>query len=144
MRTAWLLRGPGEYDAFERVQTEIPAADADRIVVKVRAFGLNRSELFSRRGMSSPDFSFPRVLGLECVGEVLDPWRLGSSDGRARDGDDGRHGAQLRRRLRDPRRRSSHPGVPGEAGDPLGPPGRDRGDLQHRVGHDAEGHHPPE
>ena len=39
----------------------------------MHAFGRNRSELFSRRGMSSSDFSFPRILGLECVGVVDDP-----------------------------------------------------------------------
>lgn len=42
-------------------------------VLKVEGFGLNRSELFSRRGLSSSDFSYPRVLGLECSGYVIDP-----------------------------------------------------------------------
>lgn len=41
------------------------------MLVKNRAFGLNRSEWFTRRG-DSPSVKFPRVLGIECVGEVVD------------------------------------------------------------------------
>jgi NADPH:quinone reductase-like Zn-dependent oxidoreductase len=40
--------------------------------IHVRAFGLNRSELFTRQG-HSPSVQFPRVLGIECVGVVDDP-----------------------------------------------------------------------
>lgn len=39
--------------------------------IGVRAFGLNRSELFTRQG-HSPSVRFPRVLGIECVGVVDD------------------------------------------------------------------------
>ena len=39
--------------------------------IRVEAFGLNRSELFTRQG-HSPSVTFPRVLGIECVGEVDD------------------------------------------------------------------------
>jgi NADPH:quinone reductase-like Zn-dependent oxidoreductase len=35
----------------------------------VRAFGLNRSELFTRQGYS-PGVQFPRILGIEAVGTV--------------------------------------------------------------------------
>lgn len=73
MQKVWLLRGPGGVDAFELVQRPRPAPKPGWALIEVAAFGLNRSELFSRRGMSSPDFAFPRVLGLECVGTVLDP-----------------------------------------------------------------------
>ena len=38
--------------------------------MRVRAFGLNRSELVTRRGGSGDAVRFPRVLGIECVGEV--------------------------------------------------------------------------
>ena len=70
---AWQLDGPGTTDAFRLVERPTPTAPDGHVVVAVGAFGLNRSELFSRRGMSSPDFTFPRVLGLECVGRVHDP-----------------------------------------------------------------------
>lgn len=38
-------------------------------LVKVRGFGINRSEVYTRNG-ESPDVKFPRVLGIECVGEI--------------------------------------------------------------------------
>ncbi|KAH7916863.1 GroES-like protein, partial [Leucogyrophana mollusca] len=48
-----------------------PSARAGHVLIRVRAFGLNRSELFTRQG-HSPGIEFPRVLGIECVGEVKD------------------------------------------------------------------------
>ncbi|KAF7966545.1 hypothetical protein HWV62_37888 [Athelia sp. TMB] len=49
-----------------------PTPKAGHVLIRIRAFGLNRSELFTRQGMS-PGLEFPRVLGIECVGEVKDP-----------------------------------------------------------------------
>ena len=37
--------------------------------MRVRAFGVNHSEIFTRQGLS-PSVSFPRILGIECVGTV--------------------------------------------------------------------------
>ena len=39
------------------------------VLIRVRAFGLNRGELYTRLG-HSPTVRFPRVLGIECAGEV--------------------------------------------------------------------------
>jgi NADPH:quinone reductase-like Zn-dependent oxidoreductase len=39
------------------------------VLIKIKAFGLNRSELFTRQG-HSPGVPFPRIQGIECVGEV--------------------------------------------------------------------------
>jgi NADPH2:quinone reductase len=39
------------------------------VLIRVKAFGLNRSEMFTRQG-HSPSVKFPRVLGIECVGIV--------------------------------------------------------------------------
>jgi len=36
------------------------------VLLKIRVFGLNRSELFTRQG-HSPDVVFPRIQGIECV-----------------------------------------------------------------------------
>lgn len=41
------------------------------VLIKVKAFGLNRSELMTRKGYS-PNVVFPRVLGIECVGEIVE------------------------------------------------------------------------
>ncbi|MDO5009026.1 MAG: zinc-binding dehydrogenase [Lactobacillus johnsonii] len=47
-------------------------------LVKVMGFGVNHSEIFTRKGLS-PSVKFPRILGIECVGiieETTDPKRL--------------------------------------------------------------------
>jgi NADPH:quinone reductase-like Zn-dependent oxidoreductase len=49
----------------------VPAPAPGQILIRVMAFGLNRSELFTRQG-HSPDVRFPRVLGIEAVGMVDD------------------------------------------------------------------------
>ena len=60
--------GPGK---LELQEIPTPSSKPGWVLVKNRAFGLNRSEWFTRRG-DSPSVSFPRVLGIECVGEVLE------------------------------------------------------------------------
>jgi NADPH:quinone reductase-like Zn-dependent oxidoreductase len=47
----------------------IPTPKNGEILIRVKAFGLNRSELFTRQG-HSPTVKFPRVLGIEAVGVV--------------------------------------------------------------------------
>jgi NADPH:quinone reductase-like Zn-dependent oxidoreductase len=47
----------------------IPTPQAGEVLIRIRAFGLNRSELFTRQG-HSPGVKFPRVLGIEAVGLV--------------------------------------------------------------------------
>lgn len=49
----------------------IPEARDGQVLIRVRAFGLNRSELFTRQGHSPKSaVQFPRVLGIEAVGTV--------------------------------------------------------------------------
>jgi NADPH:quinone reductase-like Zn-dependent oxidoreductase len=45
----------------------IPKPKNGEVLIRVKAFGLNRSELFTRQG-HSPNVKFPRVLGIEAVG----------------------------------------------------------------------------
>jgi NADPH:quinone reductase-like Zn-dependent oxidoreductase len=49
----------------------IPTPAAGQVLIRTGAFGLNRSELFTRQG-HSPGVRFPRVLGIEAVGQVVD------------------------------------------------------------------------
>jgi NADPH:quinone reductase-like Zn-dependent oxidoreductase len=49
----------------------MPAPKPGWVLIRVRAFGLNRSELFTRQG-HSPNVQFPRILGIEAVGEVVE------------------------------------------------------------------------
>jgi NADPH:quinone reductase-like Zn-dependent oxidoreductase len=72
MKAAVLYRAGGP-ENFVLEQRPIPAPGPGEVLVKVKAFGLNRSELMTRKGLS-PGVKFPRVLGIECVGEIaLDP-----------------------------------------------------------------------
>lgn len=47
----------------------IPKPAVGEVLIRVKAFGLNRSELFTRQG-HSPNVRFPRILGIEAVGIV--------------------------------------------------------------------------
>ncbi len=49
----------------------IPVPKGGEVLIHVKAFGLNRSELFTRQG-HSPNVVFPRILGIEAVGLVRD------------------------------------------------------------------------
>ena len=69
---AAIVRTPGGPSALELTQLPIPAATAGRVLIRIRAFGLNRSELFTRQGHSGSAVHFPRVLGIEGVGTVED------------------------------------------------------------------------
>ncbi|MFP7479435.1 zinc-binding dehydrogenase [Terribacillus saccharophilus] len=52
------------------ILVERPTIKEGFVLIKVQAFGVNESEITSRRGESSADFSFPRILGIEGVGIV--------------------------------------------------------------------------
>jgi NADPH:quinone reductase-like Zn-dependent oxidoreductase len=47
----------------------VPTPKNGEVLIRVKAFGINRSELFTRQG-HSPGVKFPRVLGIEAVGLV--------------------------------------------------------------------------
>ena len=75
---AIVIHEPGgpEKLCYEEVPT--PAVREGWSLVRVRGFGINHSEIFTRKGLS-PSVSFPRILGIECVGEIVettDPVRL--------------------------------------------------------------------
>ena len=51
-------------------QRPIPKPGKGRVLIRVKAFGLNRSEMFTRQGHSAGVVEFPRILGIEAVGVV--------------------------------------------------------------------------
>ena len=52
----------------------VPKVKPDWVLVKVKAFGINRSELIMRSFEGdAPYIQLPRILGIECVGEIADP-----------------------------------------------------------------------
>ena len=60
---------PGSPEVIELLDKSIPLANKGWVLIKIKAFGLNRSEIFTRKG-DSPNVEFPRVQGIECVGIV--------------------------------------------------------------------------
>lgn len=67
---AWRLHQPGKPTALVLEDLPRPQPTSDQVLIEVRAFGLNRSEWFTRIG-ESPTVRLPRVLGIECVGNVV-------------------------------------------------------------------------
>ncbi|MBM7655428.1 zinc-binding alcohol dehydrogenase family protein [Neobacillus cucumis] len=53
-------------------EVPIPRVKSGWVLVKIKAFGINRSEIFTRQG-DSPSVKLPRIIGIECVGEIADP-----------------------------------------------------------------------
>ena len=66
---AVVLHHPGPPTNLKIEWRPIPKPNKGQLLIKVEAFGLNRSELFTRLGMS-PNVKLPRVLGIEAVGTV--------------------------------------------------------------------------
>jgi NADPH2:quinone reductase len=67
---AYVIEQPGGPERLLLRDVPTPEPREGSVLIRVRAFGLNRSEWFTRRG-DSPSVQFPRVLGIECVGEVI-------------------------------------------------------------------------
>ena len=79
MRAAVCVRAGGP-EVLEIRELPVPAVRQGWSLVRVKGAGLNRSELRTRQG-HSPGVTFPRVLGIECVGTVA-----ASTDPRLPDG----------------------------------------------------------
>ena len=68
MRAAVCVKAGGP-EVLEVRELPVPTVRDGWSLVQVKAAGLNRSELRTRQG-HSPTVTFPRVLGIECVGTV--------------------------------------------------------------------------
>jgi NADPH:quinone reductase len=68
MRAA-VLDAPGPPDALQIRELPIPEPREGWVLIQVKAFGLNRSELHTRLGLAH-GVTFPRVLGIEATGVV--------------------------------------------------------------------------
>jgi len=60
---------PGGPEVLQIERRPIPTPNRGQVLIRVMAFGLNRSEMFTRQGYS-PNVKFPRILGIEAVGIV--------------------------------------------------------------------------
>ena len=68
---AAVIHEPGGPEVLKIESRPVPTPEAGEVLIRVKAFGLNRSELFTRQGLS-PGVAFPRVLGIEAVGLVVE------------------------------------------------------------------------
>jgi NADPH2:quinone reductase len=59
----------GAPEVIKVQETDMPVLKEGWVLIEVKAFGLNRSEMVTRQG-HSPDVVFPRIQGIECVGVV--------------------------------------------------------------------------
>lgn len=76
---AVVLSQPGGPESLVLSTVPLPQLRPGWVRIAVRAFGLNRSELHTRLGLSQ-GVTFPRVLGIEAVG-VIDELPEGDRDG---------------------------------------------------------------
>jgi NADPH:quinone reductase-like Zn-dependent oxidoreductase len=60
---------PGGPEVLKLETRPVPTPRSGEVLIRVRAFGLNRSEMFTRQGLS-PGVHFPRILGIEATGTV--------------------------------------------------------------------------
>jgi NADPH:quinone reductase-like Zn-dependent oxidoreductase len=63
------MYAPGGPDVLRIERRPVPKPESGEVLIRVEAFGLNRSELFTRQG-HSPGVAFPRILGIEATGTV--------------------------------------------------------------------------
>jgi NADPH:quinone reductase len=66
---AVVLDAPGPPSALAIRELPVPVPSAGQVLIRVRAFGLNRLELYLRLGLSQ-GVTFPRVPGIEATGVV--------------------------------------------------------------------------
>ena len=75
---AVIVSKAGDSSVLKVTQVAKPQVKSGWSLVKIMGFGINRSEIFTRQGLS-PSVTFPRILGIECVGvieETTDEQRL--------------------------------------------------------------------
>jgi NADPH2:quinone reductase len=69
MMRAVVIDQPGSADVLNIREIPVPQVAQGQVLIRVKAFGLNRSELHFRSGVASSG-SFPRVPGIEATGVV--------------------------------------------------------------------------
>jgi NADPH:quinone reductase-like Zn-dependent oxidoreductase len=66
---AAVIHEPGGPEVLRIEEVPIPTPMPGQVLIRVKAFGINRLEMFTRQGLS-PGVRFPRILGIEAVGVV--------------------------------------------------------------------------
>ena len=66
---AVVLNQPGDDSVLKVTEVPTPKVKPGWSLIKIKGFGINRSEIFTRNGWS-PTVKLPRILGIEGVGEI--------------------------------------------------------------------------
>ncbi len=69
---AHLVRRPGGPEVLELVELPDPEPADGWVLIEIAAFGLNRAEAVTRAGGSGDAVPFPKVIGIEAIGTVVD------------------------------------------------------------------------
>jgi NADPH2:quinone reductase len=69
MRAVVVTR-PGGLDALAIKDVPVPVRKPGWVRIKVKALGVNESEVTTRKGESDTEVTYPRIPGIECVGVV--------------------------------------------------------------------------
>jgi NADPH:quinone reductase len=67
---AVVVTEPGGPDALQVTTVPMPEPQPGWVRIKVKAFGVNESEVTTRKGESDPEVTYPRIPGIEGVGVV--------------------------------------------------------------------------
>ncbi|WP_405561351.1 zinc-binding dehydrogenase [Streptomyces canus] len=67
---AVVVTQPGGMNALQVTTVPMPEPQPGWVRIKVKAFGVNESEVTTRKGESDPEVTYPRIPGIEGVGVV--------------------------------------------------------------------------
>src|SRR5258708_3309426 len=76
-------REPGEPEVLVAVERPVPKPAADEVLIRVAAAGVNRADVFQRRGRYAPPPGASDIPGLEVSGAIdtlgsgVTGWRVG-------------------------------------------------------------------
>jgi NADPH:quinone reductase-like Zn-dependent oxidoreductase len=79
---AVILHKTGKPEVLTTTDVPVPKVKAGWVLIKIKSFGINRSELMMRQFEGdSPYIRLPRIIGIECAGEIADPSDSGLQKG---------------------------------------------------------------
>lgn len=69
---AYVVHQAGGPEVLQFQELPNPSPEKGQALIQVKAFGLNRAEAVTRMGGSGAAVQWPKVIGIECVGTVLE------------------------------------------------------------------------
>lgn len=60
----------GPVNVLQLRDIPVPSPGEGQVLLQVLGFGINRAEMYTRQG-HSPGVTFPRIIGIECIGTVV-------------------------------------------------------------------------